>query len=145
MNPDPTLPIKHRFGLFEVVPGAGGLMRQGRRVKIQEQPFRLLVALLEHPGEIVSRDVLRQRLWPGDTFVEFDQGLGTAVARLRQALDDDANNPRFVETVPKRGFRFIAPVQTTLEPPGESKNPASQLPWRTADRSTRRDAFRKKV
>jgi eukaryotic-like serine/threonine-protein kinase len=128
MNTDPTLPIKHRFGLFEVVPGAGGLMRQGRRVKIQEQPFRLLVALLEHPGEIVSRDVLRQRLWPGDTFVEFDQGLGTAVARLRQALDDDANNPRFVETVPKRGFRFIAPVQTTLEPPGESKNPASQLP-----------------
>jgi DNA-binding winged helix-turn-helix (wHTH) protein/predicted Zn-dependent protease len=111
MSDRPTPLLSYRFGLFELVPQSGELLRQGRRVKLQELPFRLLLALLERPGEIVSREVVRQRLWPGDTFVEFDQGLGTAVGKLRQALDDDATNPRFIETVPKRGFRFIAPVE----------------------------------
>jgi eukaryotic-like serine/threonine-protein kinase len=99
-----------RFGLFEVFPDSGELLRQGRKVKLQELPFRLLVALLEYPGEVVSRETLRQRLWPGDTFVEFDQSLGTAITKLRRALDDDAENPRFIETIPKRGYRFLAPV-----------------------------------
>jgi DNA-binding winged helix-turn-helix (wHTH) protein len=110
----------YRFGLFEAFPESAELYYQGRRVKIQDQPFRVLIALLEHPGEIVVRESLRQHLWPENTFVEFDQGLGTAVAKLRQALSDDANNPRFVETVPKRGFRFIAPVVTATPHSAES-------------------------
>ncbi len=105
----------YRFGLFEVFPEAGELQRHGQRVKIQEQPFKLLVALLEQPGEIVSREAICARLWPHDTFVEFDQSLGTAVTKLRQALGDDADNPRFVETVPKRGYRFIAPVTSVAQ------------------------------
>ena len=100
----------YRFGLFEADTHSGVLLRQKQRVKIQEQPFRLLVALLEQPGEIVTREFLRQRLWPENTFVEFDQSFGTAITKLRQALGDDADNPRFIETVPRRGYRFIAPV-----------------------------------
>lgn len=100
----------YRFGLFELDANSGALRRQGHRVKIQELPFRLLVALLEQPGEVVSRESLRQRLWPENTFVEFDQSFGTAITKLRQALGDEADNPRFVETVPKRGYRFISPV-----------------------------------
>lgn len=113
-NPTDRAPV-YRFGLYEVVPTSGDLFRQGRRIKLQEQPFRLLVALLEHSGEIVSRETLRQRLWPDDTFVEFDQSLATAVTKLRQALGDSADNPRFVETVPKRGYRFLAPVHATIQ------------------------------
>lgn len=105
---------RYRFGLFEADPHNGRLLRQGAPIRLQEQPFQVLVALLEHHGEIVSRDALRQRLWPGDTFVEFDKSLGVALTKLRAALGDDAANPRFVETVPKRGYRFIAPV--TVEP-----------------------------
>ncbi|MGB2673049.1 MAG: winged helix-turn-helix domain-containing protein [Candidatus Acidiferrum sp.] len=101
---------RYRFGIYEALPESGELFRQGQRVKIQEQPFRLLIALLERPGEIVTREALSQRLWPGDTFVEFDQSLGAAVMKLRQTLKDDAENPRFIETIPRRGFRFIAPV-----------------------------------
>lgn len=105
-----------RFGLYEVHAASGDVFRQGRRIRLQEQPFKLLVALLERPNEIVSRETLRQRLWPGDTFVEFDQSLATAVTKLRQALGDTADNPRFIETVPKRGYRFLAPV-TVVDPP----------------------------
>ena len=100
----------YRFGLFEVFPETGRLFRQGQRVKLQEQPFKLLLLLIEKPGEIVPREAIRQHLWPDNTFVEFDKSLGTAVLKLRQALGDDADNPRFVETVPKRGYRFLAPV-----------------------------------
>jgi eukaryotic-like serine/threonine-protein kinase len=121
--PHPT--STYRFGLFEVFPESGQIVRQGHRTKIQDQPFRLLVALLEHPGEIVTRESLRQLLWSGGTFVEFDQSLGTAVTKLRQALGDDADNPRFVETVPKRGYRFIAPVYAALEAPATSVPQAS--------------------
>jgi DNA-binding winged helix-turn-helix (wHTH) protein len=116
-------PVYH-FGLFEAFPGPAELFYQGRRVKIQDLPFRLLLVLLERPGEIVTRESLRQHLWPDNTFVEFDQGLGTAVAKLRQALSDDANNPRFVETIPKRGFRFIAPITTIQQTPLPSVPPA---------------------
>jgi eukaryotic-like serine/threonine-protein kinase len=116
MESPPNDILAYRFGLFEAFPHSSELLRQGRRVKIQDLPFRLLLALLERPGEILSRELLRQRLWPEDTFVEFDQGLATAVAKLRQALDDDAANPRYIETLPKRGFRFIAPVTTVPQP-----------------------------
>ena len=96
------------------------LVRQGRAVRLQEQPFQVLVALLERHGDLVTREELRERLWPGDTFVEFDKSLGVALAKVRAALGDDAANPRFIETVPKRGYRFIAPVTVetaNLRPP----------------------------
>jgi eukaryotic-like serine/threonine-protein kinase len=115
-------PPAYRFGLFEVFPDAGEIWKQGRRLKLQDQPFRLLLALLEKPGEIVSREIIRERLWPGNTFVEFDQSLGTAVTKLRQTLGDEADNPRFIETVPKRGYRFLAPV--TLVAAGEAERAA---------------------
>ena len=100
-----------RFGVYEVDPSGGELRRSGLKIRLQEQPFQILTALLERPGQIVSRDDLRRRLWPGDTFVDFDHSLNTAIGRLREALDDSADNPRFIETLPRRGYRFIAPVE----------------------------------
>jgi serine/threonine-protein kinase len=105
------LPARLKFGIFEADLRAAELYRQGRRVALQQQPFLLLAALLERPGEMVAREELQQRLWPADTFVDFDHGLATAVKKLRFALGDSAQNPRFVETVGGRGFRFIAPLE----------------------------------
>jgi DNA-binding winged helix-turn-helix (wHTH) protein/tetratricopeptide (TPR) repeat protein len=99
-----------RFGLFEADPVGCTLTRNGARVKIQDQPFRLLILLLERPGEVVTREDLRQALWPEGTHVDFDGSLNVILKRLRAALDDDPDNPRFIETVPRRGYRFIAPV-----------------------------------
>lgn len=98
------------FGTFDVDLRAGELRKRGVRVKLQEQPFQVLVLLLEHPGEVITRDELRQKLWPTDTFVDFDNGLNTAVKKLRDTLGDSADSPRFIETLPKRGYRFIYPV-----------------------------------
>ena len=98
------------FGVFEVDLKACELRKHGLRIKLPEQPFQVLVVLLEKPGEIVTREELRNRLWPGDTFVDFDHGLNNAVMRLREVLGDASENPRFVETIPRRGYRFIAPV-----------------------------------
>jgi DNA-binding winged helix-turn-helix (wHTH) protein len=100
-----------RFGLYEVDLVSGELRKEGTRVRLQEQPFQVLAMLLERPGEMVTREDMRTRLWPGDTFVDFDHGLNTAVNKLREALGDAAANPRFVQTVARRGYRFIAPVQ----------------------------------
>lgn len=100
-----------RFGDFELDVRAGELRRDGARVLLAEQPLRLLEVLLEHPGVVVSREQLRQRLWPADTFVDFEHGLNAAVKRLRDALGDAAEAPRFIETVPKRGYRFVAPTE----------------------------------
>jgi cholera toxin transcriptional activator len=100
----------YRFGLFEADGRTGELRRDGRRVRLQEQPFQVLVMLLERPAELVTREEIRQRLWPADTFVDFDHGLNTAVNKLRDALRDSASNPRFIETLARRGYRFIAPV-----------------------------------
>src|SRR3978361_1414320 len=108
MEPDGRRTI--RFGTFEADPVAGELRRAGRRVSVQDQPFRLLILLLEHPGEVVARNEIRQKLW-GDTFIDFEEGLNTAVRKLRDALGDSASNPRFIETLPRRGYRFIAPVE----------------------------------
>jgi DNA-binding winged helix-turn-helix (wHTH) protein/tetratricopeptide (TPR) repeat protein len=99
-----------RFGLFEADVAQGTLTRNGIRVKIQDQPFRVLVLLLERPGQIVSREELRHRLWPDGTFVDFDGSLNVILKKLRAAIEDDSDNPRFIETVPRRGYRFIAPV-----------------------------------
>ncbi len=98
------------FGVFEVDLAAGQVRRGGRKLRLQEQPFQLLALLLERPGEVVSRERVRERLWPGDTFVDFDQSISTAINKIREALGDSASNPRFVETIPRRGYRFIAPV-----------------------------------
>jgi DNA-binding winged helix-turn-helix (wHTH) protein/Tol biopolymer transport system component len=99
-----------KFGVYEVDPRLGELRRNGVRVKLQEQPFQLLTLLLERPGVLVTRDELQKRLWPSDTFVDFDHGLNAAMKRLRDALGDSADNPRFVETLARRGYRFLAPV-----------------------------------
>src|SRR5256885_1588456 len=89
---------------------SGELRRQGHRLKLQEKPFQVLAALLTRPGELVTREKLRQSLWPADTFVDFEHGLNTAVNKVREALRDSANNPRFIETLPRRGYRFIGPI-----------------------------------
>lgn len=99
-----------RFGLFEADLDQRLLTKAGVRIKLQDQPFELLVMLLERPGELITREEIRRRLWPADTFVAFDDGLNTAVKKLRAALADVADSPRFVETVPRRGYRFLAPV-----------------------------------
>jgi DNA-binding winged helix-turn-helix (wHTH) protein len=101
-----------RFGLFEFEPAARELRKNGRRVHLQDKPFDMLGLLLQHRGEIVTRDELRHGLWPADTFIVFDDSVNTAVRKLREALGDSADNPRFVETVPRHGYRFIAPIQS---------------------------------
>src|SRR4051794_26888761 len=98
-----------RFGLFEVDVPAGELRKHALRVKLQEQPFQVLVMLLDRPGEVVTRDELKRSLWPADTYVDFEGGLNRAINKLREALGDDADNPRFIETLPRRGYRFPAP------------------------------------
>jgi Tol biopolymer transport system component/DNA-binding winged helix-turn-helix (wHTH) protein len=100
-----------RFGVFELDVRSGELRRAGVLLSLQDQPLKVLECLLERPGELVTREALRQRLWPGDTFVDFEQGVNAAVKRLRETLADSAESPRFVETLPRRGYRFIAPVE----------------------------------
>jgi TolB-like protein/DNA-binding winged helix-turn-helix (wHTH) protein/Flp pilus assembly protein TadD len=104
-----------RFGAYEANLAAGELRKNGSKIKLQERPFEILAILLERPGEMVSREQLREHLWPADTFVDFDHGLNNAVNKLRYALDDSADNPRFVETVGRRGYRFIAPVERPIQ------------------------------
>jgi TolB-like protein/DNA-binding winged helix-turn-helix (wHTH) protein len=106
-----------RFGIFEVNSHAGELRRDGLRVKLQDQPLQVLLALLERPGDVVTREELRATLWPADTFVDFDHGLNAAVKRLRDALGDTSENPRFIETLARRGYRFIAPVDSPAARP----------------------------
>src|SRR3954471_12738282 len=100
-----------RFGAFELDPRAGELRKAGVRVTLQKQPFKVLECLLQRPGELITREELRQRLWPADTFVDFEHGVNAAVKRLRETLGDSAETPRFVETLPRRGYRLIAPVE----------------------------------
>ena len=100
-----------RFGSFEADLHTRELRKHGLKLKVQEQPFQVLAMLLARPGELVTREEIRSRLWPQDTFIDFDHGLNAAVRRLRDALNDNAETPRFVETLPRRGYRFIAPVE----------------------------------
>jgi eukaryotic-like serine/threonine-protein kinase len=123
MGSSPQTPIRYRFGPFELDPAEGGLSRNGNRVKLQDLPFRLLVLLVERPGEIVTREEVKRHLWPENTFVEFDNSLGVAVRKLREALRDDADAPRFVETLPRKGYRFLAPVTTQEIPASEVLKP----------------------
>lgn len=114
-----------RFGTFEVDLRSGELRKAGVRLALQDQPFRILTMLLARPGEVITREALRQALWPADTFVDFEHGLNAAVRRLREALGDDAEAPRFVETVPRRGYRFIAPVDDARRTPAPASTPTS--------------------
>jgi DNA-binding winged helix-turn-helix (wHTH) protein len=115
-----------RFGQFELELSSGELRRAGVRVRLQDQPLRLLAVLLERPGQVVTREELHDRLWK-ETFVDFDHGLNTAIRKLRTALDDSADDPRFIETLARRGYRFIAPVSWSGEemPQAQSAVPAS--------------------
>src|SRR5215467_2343778 len=99
-----------RFGVFEVDLRGRELRKSGVRIKLQDQPFQVLAMLVERPGVIVTREEIQQKLWPSDTFVEFDLSLNSAIKKLRQALGDESDNPRFVETLYRRGYRFVAPV-----------------------------------
>src|SRR5262249_8013426 len=110
-----------RFGVFEVNPRSGEVCKSGTRIRLQDQPFKVLLALLEHPGEVVSREELRQRIWPTESFGDFDHAVNVAVGKLRIALGDSADVPRYVETLHRRGYRFIAKV----EPPSPSPNVAA--------------------
>ena len=105
-----------RFGNYEVDLPAGHLRKRGVKIRLREQSFEVLAILLEHAGEVVTREDLRRRLWPEDVFVDFDNNLNTAIARLREALNDSAEHPRFIETLPKRGYRFIASVSKPAAP-----------------------------
>ena len=123
-----------RFDTFEVDLRAGELRKEGRRIKLQDQPFRVLSLLLERPGEVVTREELHRTLWPADTFVDFDHGLNSAVARLREALRDSADKPHFIETIAKRGYRFIAQLHTGM-PTVDESNDKSAARNKTANRS----------
>src|ERR1051325_8002738 len=103
------------FGSFEVDLRAGELRKEGSKIRLQEQPFQILAMLLEQPGQVVTREELRSRLWPSDTFVDFDHSLNKAINKLREALGDSAENPRFVETLPRRGYRFLGSVNGARE------------------------------
>src|SRR5256714_2550253 len=120
-----------RFGVFEVDLRAGELFKQGLKIKLQQQPFRVLALLLERPGEVVTREDLRQAIWPAGTFVEFDVGVDAAIHKLRTALGDSAENPRLVETLPRRGYRFIAAVDGAVAE-AEQASPGAAWPALTA-------------
>jgi len=124
-----------RFGAFEADLDSGELRKYGVRIKLQDQPFQILALLLEHPGQVVTREELQRRLWPADTFVDFDRGLNKAMNRLRDALGDSADQPRFIETLPKRGYRFVGSIESAqrvnppipgVEEPGPDPSPAPE-------------------
>src|SRR6266436_10416158 len=123
-----------RFGAFEVDLRSGEVHKHGIRLKLQDQPFQVLSLLLEHEGDVVTREELRQKLWPADTFVDFDNGLNTAIKKLRDTLSDSADSPRFIETLPKRGYRFIYPVNGARAPAAVQVPPPVawwRQPWAT--------------
>ena len=105
---------RYRFGAFEADASTGELRRQGIRIKLNAQPFQVLLMLLEHPGEVLTREEISRALWSDGTFVDYDHGVNSAVNRIREALGDAANNPRFVETLARRGYRFVAPVESIV-------------------------------
>ncbi len=136
MKPSSSVSPTLHFGVFELDPRAGELRKKGMKIRLQGQPVEILVMLLQCPGEIVTREELQKKLWPADTFVDFEQGLNNAMNRLRVALDDDAESPHFIETVPRRGYRFIGAVNgrpgNGTEPTalGEEKPDAGDKPSR---------------
>ncbi|MGD1023172.1 MAG: winged helix-turn-helix domain-containing protein [Candidatus Sulfotelmatobacter sp.] len=126
-----------RFGVFELDLGSGELRKNGRKLRLQEQPLQVLTLLLERAGDVVTREEMRQKLWPVDTFVDFDHSLNTAVNKLRETLGDSASSPRYVETLARRGYRFIAPVQAEERTKSaENRNVGTAAPGCPAERSS---------
>src|SRR5580692_6898400 len=121
-------PLRHmsvlQFGTYEVSLQSGEVRKAGLRIKVQQQPMKLLGILLERPGEVVTREELRSLVWPNESFGDFDQALNIAIGKLRSALGDSAENPRFIETLPKRGYRFIADI-SVVDANGRPKGPES--------------------
>ena len=120
-----------RFGAFQVDLRTGELRKHGIRIRLQDQPFRVLQILLEHSGEIVSREELQRKIWPADTFVDFEHSLNTAIKKLRKALGDHANRPKYIETLPRRGYRFLAEVEASEEAPRVVAKSGSSLRGKT--------------
>src|SRR5579863_10230967 len=116
------------FGLFEADLAAGELYRNGRRIPLQEKPFHILALLLERPGEVVTREEVSRELWPDGTHVDFDEGLDTALRKLRYALGDSAQNPVFIETIPRRGYRFLAPVSNAAPNGNQAGKDSAPVP-----------------
>src|ERR1700740_1748063 len=106
----------YQFGPFQGNPASGELLKQGERVRLQDQPFRLLVILLENHGQVLTREEIRNRIWQENPYVDFDSSLRVAVRKLREALGDDADSPTYIETIPKRGYRFLAPAPRIENP-----------------------------
>src|SRR5215468_7477304 len=121
----------YRFGPYELDVRAGELRKYGTRVRLQEQPLRILTMLLARPGEAVLREEIQQTLWPNDTVVEFDQGINAAIKRLRTALGDSAAGPRYIETLARRGYRFIGALESTDSPADAETGESQELPGRT--------------
>jgi len=119
---------KYRFGPFEVDAGARELSKGGTKIRLRGQPYLILEVLLSRAGEVVTREEIRARLWPADTFVDFEHGLNTSVKRLRQVLCDSAEEPRYIETVPRLGYRFVAPVEVVPETPKPSARLQASVP-----------------
>src|SRR5580698_6971724 len=123
-------PLRHpsvvRFGTFEVALQSGELRKAGVKIRVQQQPMKLLEILLERPGEVITREELRSRVWASESFGDFDQAVNIAIAKLRSALGDSAENPRYIETLPKRGYRFIADV-SFVDADGRNRRPESAL------------------
>src|SRR5271169_4744022 len=115
-----------KFAEYVVDARAGELFRRGKKIKLQQQPLQVLLALLEQPGQVVTREELRKRIWPADTFVDFEHSLNTAIKKLRLALGDRAKRSKFVETLPRRGYRFLAKVEV-VEEKAAIRPPSSRL------------------
>ena len=122
---DPQPARRYRFGVFEANATLGELRRQGVRIRLNAQPFQVLLMLLERPGELLTREEISRALWPDGTFVDYDHGVNSAVNRIREALGDTAGNPRFVETLARRGYRFVAPVERIAGPASLNQDPST--------------------
>src|SRR5882757_1879960 len=127
MQGSPTASMRLRVGDFEADLRCCELWRDGEKIKLQERPFQVLASLLERPGEVVTREEIRQNLWPADTFVDFEHSINTAINKLREALADDVQNPRYIETLPRHGYRLIAPVHVLEEDHGRAEADSSPL------------------
>src|SRR6266702_4643610 len=134
-------PLRVCFGEFEMDEHAGELRKEGIKVRLQEQPLQILQILLEHPGEVVTREDLRKRIWPSDTFVDFDHGINNAIKRLREALGDTAETPRFVETLPRRGYRFICCTEVPKKTAARRIQSLAVLPLENLSRDPEQEYF----
>src|SRR5450631_199329 len=121
-----TLPLRVRFDAFELELNSGELHKSGQRVVLQDQPLQILRMLIEHAGAITTREEIQQQLWPNDTVVEFDHSINAAIKKLRVALEDSADNPKYIETIARRGYRLIVPVERLDSSPSDVSGPAAE-------------------